>query len=338
MKTPKKADIVAPAESLEAALRESKVDTTIWEVEKYNLKSRADGFAHEIYLKKKGDVKPEDWFKGIIAEVARYRKAAPTQPHADSDLLYEINCPDLHLSKMAWGQETGHGDYDTDIACTRYAAAHEDLVGRLGSTKPRLLLPIGNDFFNTDTSKDETAGGTKQDVDTRWQKCFRKGCTLITGIVERLAKTYQIDILIVPGNHDTSRVWYLGEYLTAWFKDDARVNINNAPVKRKHYVFGDNLMLYSHGDEEKASELPLLLAVEHAEAWGRSKHRYVRLGHLHTEIVREYAGVKVASVPSLCSPDAWHASKGYVGNVESAQAFLYHSTKGLLTTHYHNAT
>lgn len=337
MKPPKKADITAEAKSLDEALKSAAVDLSLWEVDKYNLKSRADGFAHEIYLKKKESAKMDDWFKGLLAEVGKYRKAAPAIKHLDSDLLYEINCPDLHLSKMSWGQETGHGDYDTDIACQRYAAAHDDLVSRLSGLKPRLVLPIGNDFFNTDNPEDETAGGTKQDVDTRWQKCFRKGCALVTGIVERLAKTYQIDIIVVPGNHDTSRAWYLGEYLAAWFKDDARVSVENAPTQRKYYVFGDNLILYTHGNEEKMADLPLIMATERAEDWGRAKHRFVRVGHFHQDKASEYHGVKVTISPALCPPDQWHASKGYIGNKEAAIANLYHRTKGLLTAHYHSA-
>lgn len=323
------------AESLDDALKKCKVDTAEWEVEKYNIKSRADGFGHEIYLKAKGSTQEHGWFKAFLVDVARYRKVTPLAKHESDELLYEVSIPDLHLSKLCWGPETGHGDYDTDIACARYQAAVEDLVGRLGGLKPRLLIPVGNDFFNADTPENTTTAGTRQDVDTRWQKSFRKGCALLTGILERLSKTYQIDVVICPGNHDTSRSWYLGEYLIAWFRGNPNVTIDNSPVQRKYFEFGLNLIMFTHGNEEKHTDLPLIMATERPVEWGRTKWRFVRHGHFHQESVKEMLGTKIGGSSALCPPDSWHASKGYVGNVEGAQGYLYHLQKGLLTTHYH---
>lgn len=342
-KSPKVPDIdmTAGPLSLDAVLKINSVDPAIWEVEKYNIKTRADKgnvpqYGHEVYLRKKTIITVEDWFKDILKDVSQYRKATPVAKIDDSNLLYEINIPDLHLSKMAWSPETGYRDYDTKIACHDYNAAVDDFIYRLGPLKPRILLPVGNDFFNADTPEDETTGGTKQDVDTRWKKSFRAGCALLSGVIEKLSKTYKVDVIVVVGNHDATRMWYLGEYLIAWFKGNPNVTIENEPKPRKYYEFGKNFFMFTHGDKEKQDNLPLLMATEKPVEWGRTKHRFVRVGHYHHEILKEYLGTKVHVIPSLTPPDEWHANQGYVGNTESAIAFLYDFEKGLLTQHHHN--
>src|SRR5690606_13006693 len=75
--------------------------------------------------------------------------------------LYEISIPDLHLSKLCWSDETGYQNYDIEIACNLYRNAVEDLLSKIDlDSVERFLLPVGNDFFNSDGMQMMTTAGT----------------------------------------------------------------------------------------------------------------------------------------------------------------------------------
>ena len=63
------------------------------------------------------------------------------------------------------------------------------------------------------------------------------------------------------GNHDEERIWYLGEYLEAWYHKNPNVTVNNRP-KEKILFFGSVLLGLTHGYSEKIQELGSLMAYE----------------------------------------------------------------------------
>jgi predicted phosphodiesterase len=253
--------------------------------------------------------------------------------------LLEVSVMDAHYAKLCWAKEVAK-PYDIKIAVEEHRAAVYNLVNMArenGITK--ILMPVGNDLFNSDNLMGTTTAGTPQATseDSRWQKTFTTGCESLSDIIETLASEFEVDVLIVPGNHDYERCYYLGEYLRAWFRNHPKVTVDNAPTQRKYYTFGSNLLMFTHGNEEKHTDLPLIMATEAKESWAKTTCREIHVGHLHQEKVTESKGVKVRVLPSLVPSDAWSTSKGYVGNIRGAEAFLYDPTKGLLAVYYHNA-
>jgi hypothetical protein len=53
------------------------------------------------------------------------------------------------------------------------------------------------------------------------------------------------------------------------------------------------------------------MAADEPEAWGRTKHRYCYLGHVHHHDSKEYAGGIVEYFRTLATRDAWHTAQGY---------------------------
>lgn len=251
--------------------------------------------------------------------------------------LLELSIPDLHIGKMAWHPETAHGHYDAKIAVSEYTEALNGLM-RLTPIDgiDRILLPLGNDFFNVDNQANTTTAGTPQHEDVRWQKSFLIGCSLMVKTITDLTQVAPVDVVMVPGNHDYERAFYLGEYLRAWFRDHPQVSIDNRPTFRKYYHYHRTLLGFTHGDKEKGTDLPILMAREMPEAWAKTKWQEWHMGHLHTEKVREVVGVKIRHLPSLTPADAWHAGKGYVGNTRAAEAFLYDKERGLVANLIYN--
>lgn len=271
---------------------------------------------------------------GFQKKASAYRPMTARLPRRRSDegLLYEINIADMHIGKLAWSMETGDADYDTATATELCGEAFQELARKAPKGIDKILLPIGNDFLNVDSMSRETTGGTPQDEDGRWQKTFVAASDILTkSITKYLVPLANVEILIVPGNHDTQRSFYLGECLRHHYLSHSRVTVDNSPCLRKYFVFGQNLLGFTHGDKEKVSVLHNIMAQEQPQAWARTSHWEWQLGHLHTEILRISNGVIVRNLSSLSPADAWHASNGYKGNVRKAEGFVYKPEGGLVS-------
>jgi hypothetical protein len=242
--------------------------------------------------------------------------------------MVEFALPDLHLGKLAWNEETGGGNWDLEIAERVWKDAITNLVQRSPEAEEAWIV-IGNDFFNVDNNKGETTAGTPQDEDGRWQRTFRKGIELIfwtVGVMRR--KFPKVKIIMVYGNHDNQRAFYLGEVLTNRFIGDNTVEVDNNPTDRKFYQWGETGIGFAHGDGIKPKDLPNLCQNEARDIWGRTKHFEMHLGHFHQEMVRNVGGVQIRYCPALCPPDAWHAKSGYTMSEKGALMFVY-DQKGL---------
>lgn len=258
-----------------------------------------------------------------------------------ADHMLEVNIPDLHLGKLAWSVETGHQDYDLKIAEALYEQALDTLLARVASFRfHSIVLPIGSDFLNSDNKAGTTTRGTPQDVDSRYQKSFLVGRRLMVRVIERLRAMAPVHAIVVPGNHDELAAWHLGDSLECFFHRTDGVTIDNAPTLRKYHRFHNTLLLFTHGDKVKPANYPLLMATERANDFGATAFREAHVGHIHQTKLQEWNGVRVRTLSALCSADAWHAGAGYVGNLRSAEAFVWARQEGLVTiaTFTHHST
>jgi len=117
-------------------------------------------------------------------------------------------------------------------------------------------------MFHVDTPSNTTTAGTKLDADTRWAKAYTEGCDLISKCIEKIASQFEVEVKVVSGNHDETKCFYMGSYLTAWFKNHKNVHIDNEPTRRKYFGFGKNLIGFTHGNDAKLEDLPLILMRE----------------------------------------------------------------------------
>jgi len=246
------------------------------------------------------------------------------------DKLLEIPIMDLHLGKLAWDKEVGF-DYDLQIAEKLYKDCVLDIISKVkqyGFKIEKIMFPIGQDIFNSDNDKSETNKGTSQDMDSRWQKMYSKGCQIVVWAIEQLRDIAEVEVMYIPGNHSSTLSYFLIVNTASWYKDCSNVKVDVSPRARKYIQYYDNMIGYTHGEESKA-QLDKLMQSEAPVIWGNTKHREFHLGHLHTERVTEYPGFKQRRISSITSPDAWHYSKGYTEVIRQAQAFIWDRHKGL---------
>jgi hypothetical protein len=250
----------------------------------------------------------------------------------------EVSIFDLHNGKLAWGPETGGAHYDSKIADGLFRSAVTTLLERVAAHRPeRILLPIGNDLLHYDTKQITTTSGTPQNTDGRFHKLFVETRRQQTWAIQACRAVAPVDVLVVPGNHDTLGAFCLGDSLSCFFHTAKDVRIENAPTLRKYYEWGAAMLLFTHGDKGKRPNYPLLMAREQPEMWARTFYREAHTGHLHQTQVQEFHGVRVRILPSLCAADAWHSENMYVGNMRAAEAFVWNKSEGLIATAVYTA-
>jgi hypothetical protein len=174
------------------------------------------------------------------------------------------------------------------------------------------------------------------DVDSRPAKVFVAACFAVAAAVARASEEAPTTVHFIPGNHDPTWSHHLCVFLWAFFKDDDRVTVDFSPMGRKYIEYGTNLILMTHGDMSQTNikHLPTQLAVMMPEAWGRTRHWEIHLGHFHNQKeiafvpLQEQSGVMLRILPSLCGTDEWHFTKGFVGNKRACLSLLYSKTRG----------
>jgi len=353
--------------SIEELLEQAGVDLNVWEVQKWEMdsgrwevpmkitsgpnekrvqtphKETAKKFKiRAVLVPKKGIIDKDRFRRELMEDVQKYapkvhklERKSVTEPH-----LLLLNLYDLHLDKVAWHEETGH-NWDLKIARKVALEAVDDLVRKSsGFEVDKILVPVGHDFFNSDYSTPfpRTTKGTPQESDSRYQNVFRQGRKLWIDIIDTLKEVADVDVHLVPGNHDEERSFYLIDALSCFYHNDENVNVSDSPVPRRYYQYGNSLIGLAHGKDIKASDFPQLMAIEARELWAKTLHHYWKLGHLHHAkklqglSMEDMMGVVVEYLPSLTATDAWHFSKGFTGAVRKATADIFSPYDGQIAS------
>lgn len=276
----------------------------------------------------------EDMRRDIREGVPTYDP--PVIKRGEHRRLLECSIFDLHFGKASWFEETGQ-TYNMDIAERLFLSTIEQMA-QMGEDEgvERFILVAGNDLGHVDNLQSTTTAGTPQDNDGHWREHFRRIRHMVKRGILRLHEVAPVDVLIVPGNHFRQSAYALGEALEDWFWNTDTVTVDNSPRERKYYRYGVNLLGFTHGNEEKTNDLPLIMANEAKAHWSDTYYREWHIGHYHKKRetrflpVDEHGGIRVRVIPSLCATDRWHYMKGYVGNVRSAEAYLWDYDAGLV--------
>lgn len=344
--------------TLDELLDRCKVNRDLWDVLDYTLNKwdvtsfrsnnprTIENFQVKARLQKKVELSNTlnliELFKESIENYKPKSFTVKRDRFEESNNLLEICLFDAHFSKLVYENET-NDTFNSNILEENFLNSVKTFIDRakvFGFN--RILFPVGNDFFNSDGISYSTTGGTPQNSELVWQEVFRRGTKLIMDAIYLMRDTgVNVDVLMIPGNHDYSSNFYLGEYLSAWFKDDEIVNIVNGANPRKYYLYGKVLLGFTHGNEEKKDYLPMLMANE-KEMWAMSEYREWHLGHYHKKIkykynvldkfkdVDEIDGVTLRHLSSLSGADSWHNKKGYILSKKAGDGFIWNADKGLL--------
>ena len=237
----------------------------------------------------------------------------------------EISIADFHLAK-----KTLEGE-DMETKESHFMNTLRVLVDRMTACFKlhKIVFPISNDFFHTDNYQNATTQGTPQDVLVSYDKEYEAGFDLLVKAIVFLRQNCNyLEVVLVQGNHDKTKSFYLTHALEVFFSGDNHVKFKREHSTTKWTCLGDTFIGYHHGNC-KLDELPLLFATgDGSESFGRCKYREVHTGDKHHYMAKEIKGVRIQQMPSLSGTDRWHYDNNYVHNIRAGLALVYHPIFG----------
>lgn len=342
--------------TLDQLLKYCKVDLEVWEVERFIVNKWEMGYTTGNQENKTASVEPLFQVKATLkkrtdiinarqeieALKEEAKKYAPIpypvlRLEPEGGNLLEIVIPDLHAMKLSWHKETGYIDYDIREAEAVYERAVNKIISRVKNTPiDHILLCMGQDLLNSDNLNSTTTKGTLVNTDTRFHKGYVIVRQLLVRTIEKLRRIAPVTVKVIPGNHDTLSTFTLGDSLECWFHNYDDVTVDNSPIQHKFFRWGDVFLMIIHGDKGKKDDYGLWMATEKPQDFGETKFREIHIGHLHKTKLDEKFGIRVRTLSALTPPDAWHAENGFVGNLRSAEGFIWNKQEGLISVVYHN--
>ncbi len=138
-----------------------------------------------------------------------------------------------------------------------------------------------------------------------------------------------LEVVLVQGNHDRTKSFYLAHALEVVFKNEVDVKFKREHSVTKFVLLGNTFIGYHHGNC-KIEELPLLFATnkDSSSSFGNARYREVHTGDKHHYMAKEIKGVRIQQMPSLSGVDRWHLDHNFVNNIRAGLALIYHPILG----------
>ena len=259
----------------------------------------------------------EEFAKALAEDLPRVDPIPEPEQHGSDNLMACYPVGDHHLGMLSWGVETGD-DYDLKIGEDMLRQATNWLVSGSPACSKAAVVFLG-DFMHYDSFEPVTPSSRNQlDADSRFPKMVRVAIRSMRHMIETAARKHdEVHVVVEIGNHDLSSSIFLMECLANIYEDNDRITIDTSPMHYHYFEFGKCLIGVHHGHGTKMQNLPLIMATDRKEAWGRTSYRYWWTGHIHTSKVQaatsaqDFAGCTVESFRILAPPDAWAHQKGY---------------------------
>lgn len=251
--------------------------------------------------------------------------ASPTDTRPD--LLNLFVMTDAHLGMLAWREEAG-ADWDLHIAertIMDWFAAAVEMAPRGGTA---VLAQLG-DLLHHDGYESKTpASGHILDADSRLQKIIRVAIRCLRRVIAMLlAKHERVYVVMADANHDPASGAWLREMFAAFFEDEPRVVVDSTASTYYAHEFGNVSLFFHHGHKRGINDVDAVFAGRYRDMFGRTKHSYAHLGHLHSDALKSTNLMKVERHETLAAQDAYAANGGFpVGR--SAKVITYHREHG----------
>lgn len=272
---------------------------------------------------------------GLRQAFAEYQGAAPLIPApvaCSTEYLTVYPLADLHIGMLAWGKEAGE-DFDVKIAVAQMTASITALVQQSQPTQRAVIIILGDYFHSNDARGVTPASGHKLDVDGRWHQVFTAAAKLAVSMINIVAlKHADVEVVVLPGNHDPDAAVCLAVALGMFFDGNKRILISQTPAIAWYLRFGVTLMGATHGHTMSFERMAAMLAVDCPEDWGQTTYRTMFTGHIHTDKMREVNTVRVESFSSPSAKDSWTAAAGYRAN-RALNAITFHREKAEVGRH-----
>jgi len=322
--------------NLERALDNSNLE--LEHVKKLKIYGNVDNPMISIHTK-------DEWYKREGDLISKFEDAIKTnlviksrsKIKSESEYCAVISMQDLHLDKIALTEETNnYADINTNV-CLALQGFNEILTDVVNYKPKEIIIIAGSDAFNSNDRSRKTVNGTPQDEDYDWYNNFITIYNFYRYCIESAQEHANVHIVMVHGNHDHDKVFYLGQLLKVTFEKNKRVSIDDSRVARKYYSWGKTLIGFAHGDVEKKqiSSLPSIMMIENKAKFHEYEYMEMLLGDIHhqetfqTMTTKDFRGATIRFLRAVSPIGRWEHKEGYVGIPKTIDGFIYSKEKGL---------
>ena len=302
-----------------------KINLEKYKISNYWTKQKPNGkFFSSVFatLRQPKDYTPEDFAKFL----ENYTPKEVTVVNIESEreiaqvVDIEVSIADFHLAKKTLEEETikDKKEQYLDVLCDLVHKVRSNFVIR------KIVFPISNDFFHTDNYQNQTTAGTPQDVLVGYDSEYEEGFDLLVTAINYLREVCDtVEVILVQGNHDRTKSFYLAHALEVHFKFNSKIKFQREHSTTKSTVLGNTFIGYHHGNC-KLDDLPLLFATgKNSSQFGNAVYREIHTGDKHHYMAKEVKGVRIQQMPSLSGTDRWHLDNNYVNNIRAGLALIY---------------
>ena len=252
--------------------------------------------------------------KAIVEAFEEYKGTStiiPAPSNTLDDLLVFIPIGDAHLGMLAWAEDAGE-NWDLKKAEEYYILAMARMIESAPNAKECFIADMGDFLHRNDNKNSTPQSGNVLDCDGRSAKMMRVAIKILIHAVDlALAKFETVRLKNVIGNHAPEAEQMLSLVLEQRYHNNPRVIIEGSTNKFFYYQWGKTMIGLCHGDGVKHQELPMVMASDVPQMWGNTLFRYMYIGHIHHQSVKEYQGCSVESINTITPNDAWHSGAGY---------------------------
>jgi hypothetical protein len=274
----------------------------------------------------------EEMAREFIAASAEEIKREParklkTSKH-DADLCNLYVLTDYHMGMLAWGEETRGDDWDVSIAEDLLVRWFRAAIDQSPRAQQAVAGFLGDGIHYDGFAAVTPASGHQLDSDTRYPKIVRTWVRARRRIMRMLLDKYPHVVLIeAEGNHSPATDAVMREWWAAVYEDEPRVTVDTSPDPYYCVEWGKTSLFFHHGHRRKPQNIHDVFAAKFREVFGRTKHSYAHMGHLHHRDVKETNLMVVEQHRTLAAADAYASSHGWISGRE-AQCITYHAEYG----------
>ncbi len=248
------------------------------------------------------------------------------------DILAVYPLGDPHIGMLAWAEECG-ASWDLKIAEQVFCEAFDRVVRTAPHCKKALIINLG-DFLHRDNAAGTTSrSGNILDCDGRYAKMVQVAVKIKRQMISTALQHHeQVEVWVLPGNHDDVGSLFLAIALKHIYENEPRVTINDNPSVFQYCQFGKVLIGAHHGHTCKMENLPGVMAADRFKEWGTSEFRYWLTGHIHHDSKKEFPGCMVESFRTLAAKDAYGTNGGWRAG-QDTKCIVYHKEFGEIERH-----
>ena len=234
---------------------------------------------------------------------------------------------DYHLGMLSWMPETG-ADWDLKIAEDLIVRWFTQAIAQSPEAEQAVFAQL-SDFLHFD-GMDAVTPASKHllDVDTRFAKVVRSAIRVLRRVIDMLlAKHPKVHVIMADANHDpVSQIW-LREWFAVLYENEPRLTVDTSPSPYNVFEFGKTALFFHHGHKRKPANVSEVFAAQFREIFGRTKHAYAHMGHMHHLEVKENPLMIVEQHRTLAPADAYAARGGWLSG-RDAKVITYHDHYG----------